>query len=462
MAVYTWKNSPSAPETFTQSFGFMEKFFTRFLGREGEASQFTIMGTIEFRFAGPLDVLEPRLRETWRAMRHYSPSIAALSHPGGKTYAISNASIMAEWEQTTFKVHRAGMTAEKLFGQVERTAMITLHYLPSIRKETDPNIHQLVFQAEHHHIDGRGVYYFFDQFFRLFTSPERRQALTSADEPTRLPPMMDDLLGLPQEPSAELMEVASRWIGIGASVEPLTATIEPERAEHAPTISVRSVLRFSEQETSSVVGACRSNKLSVTSAWMAAIALALAHFQAKGKLGGSISPGAGLSTFATVDMRKFFSAAFDTKTAPAACYHAAIPVALKVDGSFLDIARSAHAELHGKGVTEEREKAWAPLMQLMGDAIAASNPKQSMPLTSSLGIADDFVSRRYGVGESGVEVLDVWIADTMMSATTLWMLDTWKDRLNFTVTYNEAYFPEAQIDGMLARARQELLQGLSI
>lgn len=440
----------------------METLFTRFLGREGEASQFTIMGTVEFRFDGSVGVLEPRLRETWRAMRHYSPSIAAISHPGEKTYTISNASTMAEWETTTFKVHRDGMTAEKLFGKVERTAMITLHYLPSVRKETDANIHQLVFQAEHHHIDGRGVYYFFDQFFGLFTAPERRQAMTSADEPTRLPPMMDDLLGLPQEPSAELMEAASRWIGIGASVEPLTATIEPERAERAPTISLRSVLRFSEQETSSVVGACRSNGLSVTSVWMAAITLALAHFQAKGNPGGSLSPDAGLATFSTVDMRKFFPSTFGAKTAPAACYHAAIPVALRVDGSFLDIARSAHAELHGKGATKERKKAWAPLMQLMGDVIAASNPKQSMPLTSSLGIADDFVSRRYGERENGIEVLDVWIADTMMSATNLWMLDTWRDRLNFTVTYNEAYFPETQMDRMLARARQELLQGLSI
>jgi hypothetical protein len=462
MTVYPWKNSFSTPEEFSQNFGFMERFFTRFLGREGEASQFTIMGTVEFQFAGPIDVLESRLRETWRAMRHYSPSIAALSNSSGKTYAISNTSTMANWERTTFKVHSNDMTAEKLFRQVERTAMVTLHYLPSIKKETDPTVHQLVFQAEHHHIDGRGVYYFFDQFFRLFTAPELRRTLTSADERTRLPPMMDDLLGLPKEPTVEQLEVASHWIGTGGSVAPLSAAIEPQRAECAPTISLRSVLRFSEQETLAVVSACKCTGVSVTSAWMAAIALSLAHFQSKGSPGGSISPDAGLATFATVDMRKYFPRTFDAKTAPLACYHAAIPIALRVDGSFLNIARSAHAEFHGNGVTKAREKVWAPLMKLMGDAIAASNPKQSMPLISSLGIADDFVSRRYGEGQNGVEVLDVWIADTMMSATNLWMLDTWRGRLNFSVTYNEAYFPEAQMDGMLAKARQEFLQGLSV
>ncbi|KAK0741574.1 hypothetical protein B0T18DRAFT_432663 [Schizothecium vesticola] len=331
----------STPETFCQNFGFMETFFTRFLGREVEASQFIIVGTVEFKFAGFIDVLEPRL----------------------------------QWESTTFKVHRDGMTAEKLFAQVERAAMVTLHYLPSAKKETDPNIHQSVYQAEHHHIDGRGVYYFFNQFFRLFTASEPRQTLTSADERTRLSPMMGDLLGLPKEPSAEQLEVASCWIGTGGSAEPLSATIEPQRAECAPTNSLRSVLRFSEEETSAVVSACKSRGVSATSAWMAAIDLSLAHFQSKGTPGGRISPDSGLATLATVDMRKYFPRTYDAKTAPLACYHAAIPIVLRVDGSFLDIARWAHAEFHGKGATKAREKAWAPLMKLMGDTIAASNPK---------------------------------------------------------------------------------------
>ena len=61
-----------------------------------------------------------------------------------------------------------------------------------------------------------------------------------------------------------------------------------------------------------------------------------------------------------------------------------------------------------------------------------------------------------------MELLDVWLADTMMSATNLWMLHTWRDQLNLSITYNEAYFAEAQMDAMLERARRELLEGLSI
>ena len=229
MAVYPWIKT--SDNTYEQEYGFMERFFTRFLGEEGVPSQFTIMATVEFRVAGAQpDDLASRLRKTWRAMRYYSPSVAALSGPKGKIYQIPDDTALADWETTTFKRHPPGTTAEKLFSSIDRAALITLHFLPGAGSA--PDAHQIVLQAEHQNIDGRGVFYFIHRFWTVFTSPSLRTTPPFGDEWTRLPPAMDDLLCLPAQPSPADHALAADWIAPLASVTPLGIPIP---ASHSPT-----------------------------------------------------------------------------------------------------------------------------------------------------------------------------------------------------------------------------------
>jgi hypothetical protein len=88
MASFPWIETSEG--VYEQKYGFMERFFTRFPGKEGKTSQFTIAATIKFRFNGPIPDLEHQLRETWRAMRYYSPSIASTTGPEGKIYEVPN------------------------------------------------------------------------------------------------------------------------------------------------------------------------------------------------------------------------------------------------------------------------------------------------------------------------------------------------------------------------------------
>ncbi|KAK3901902.1 hypothetical protein C8A05DRAFT_34406 [Staphylotrichum tortipilum] len=469
MAVYPWIKT--SDKTYEQQYGFMERFFTRFLGEEGVPSQFTIMATVEFRVAGAQsDDLESRLRKTWRAMRYNSPSVAALSGPKGKIYRIPNDVALADWETTTFKRHPPGTTAEKLFGSIDRAALITLHFLPGAGNA--PDAHQIVLQAEHQNIDGRGVFYLIHRFWTVFTTPSLLSTPPFGDEWTRLPPAMDDLLSLPAQPSPADHSLAAEWIAPLASVTPLGILIPASHSPtQLPTTSLRALLRLSQLETAALIAACKAHSLTVTSAWVAALALALAAAQTTS--GQPLPADAALVSFATCDMRRYFPhATFDPTSAPVACYHAAIPTALRIDGgkaSFLDLAAEMKHEFHGGSVTAARGRAWAPFVGLMGDVVVAAataagsgNARRSAPLISSLGVVDDFVEKSYD-GEGGeVEVLDVWIADTMMSSTNLWMLHTWDGMLNLSVTYNEAYFPVGLMEGVLERIWEELRSGLGL
>jgi hypothetical protein len=60
-----------------------------------------------------------------------------------------------------------------------------------------------------------------------------------------------------------------------------------------------------------VIAASRAKGVIVTSTWIAALTLALAEAQGNASPTGKLEPKAGLATFATYDMRRFFPSEFD-------------------------------------------------------------------------------------------------------------------------------------------------------
>ncbi|KAK5653269.1 hypothetical protein OQA88_9168 [Cercophora sp. LCS_1] len=446
MAHHPWVKT--GENTYEQSYGFMERFFTRFLGEEGKPSQFTIIATLELSVPNSsIGTLESDLRSTWRAMRFHSPGLATFTGPTGKIYHTATPETLSAWESATFIRHPLNTQASALFSTLTRASLVTLHFLPGTTS------HQLILQAEHHNIDGRGVYHLFNRFLTILTTPSLRTNLPFGTEWARLPPLMDDLLSLSPISSADETALAAEWISPVSSITPLTIPIPPPLRSRPPSQSLRTSLRLSRAETSALIAACKTHNLTVTSAWIAALALSLAQ------TAPDDAPTAGLATFATIDMRRFFPSPFDASEAPVACYHSAIPIALPILGkSFIELAREVKTAFHGGSITEPRKTAWIPFVEMMGNAVGGREGTESGVLISSLGVVDDYVRKRYG----DVEVVDVWIGDVMMGGTSLWMCETWDGRLAVSVTYNEAYFGEGQMKGVLERVRGEMLRGLGV
>ena len=465
----------TSPNTYSQTFGFMERFFTRFLGEEGKPSQFTIVATLELRIpsgsnSSPISVLESNLRSTWRAMRYYSPGLATLTGPTGKIYHVAaTPAVLEKWEAATFIRHPEGTQAEALFSTLTRANMVTMHFLPCTAGiASDDGVHQLVLQAEHHHIDGRGVYYFLHRFLTFLSTPELRSGLEFGDEWTRLPTVMDDLLELSATPTAEELDIAREWISpvLSSNTTPVTVPIRPKKQTQPPGRSLRSALRLSRAQTSAIITACKAHGVTVTSAWTAGLALALST----PSVTTTTTPA--LTTFATVDMRRYFPPPTSSSppssphpAAPVSCYHSAIPLSIPIPATttFTSLAAELTALFHGGSITPVRNTAWIPFVSMMGDIIASSTSQlqqqaaiaSSGILISSLGVVNDYIGKTYGE----VEVRDVWIGDVMMGGTSLWMCETWDGRLGLSVTYNEAYYEEGEMTGVLERVKGVMVGG---
>ncbi|KAK4445875.1 hypothetical protein QBC34DRAFT_451069 [Podospora aff. communis PSN243] len=444
MASFPWVKITDG--TYEQQYGFMERFFIRFLGEEGKATPFTIIATLGL--------------DTWRALRFHHPGIAGLSDPTGKIYTIpATSKEVSDWEDATFKRHPTGTTADDIYGTAQRAAMMTLHFLPNAAHTS----HQIVLQAEHQHIDGRGVFHLFDSFLTILTAPSLRDpsVIVFGEEWARLPPAMDDLMSLPLTPSEEDVSTARKWLAPMSKLTPATIPDPTPNQLNQPfpeqllpqSRSIRSALPLSESETSAVLAACKAHNITLTSAWLAALALALDK-----PTPDNPSTPSGLTTFSTIDMRQYFPSdgSFNPKQ-QISCYHAFLPVAIPLNPnpkeSLIPLASRMTEALHPPPTLDaERKSSYPTVIQLLGDP----------GLVSPLGVIDRYIKKSYGSGEGKVRVKDVWIADTMMGGTKLWMVHTWDGRLCLSVVFDGARFGRGRMEWVLERVRGELLGGLGV
>ncbi|KAJ2975704.1 hypothetical protein NQ176_g5374 [Zarea fungicola] len=310
------------------------------------------------------------------------------------------------------------------------------------------------------------------------------------DEAARLPDSMDDLLGLSYHITHQQRETAPEWFAPMLLVtSPLSPSITDtaSRAKNSTTLNQRSALKFSIEETSTIVDACKRQSYSVTSAWHAALALAFYKHRSRRESSTSmelpVDQNQGLATFTTVDMRRFFPSSFDPRESAMACYHTALPVVLPIqpgldpekEGDLNLIFAGMAAKMQkffafgktfkdGSNITQERSKAWPPYIEMMRDAILSCDETQSAPLLSSFGLLENFIHRSFGdIGcdKPEIEIIDVWLGDTMTSATSFWSVQTWRDRLEISVTYNEGYFAKREMVHILEHIRAILLSSVS-
>jgi hypothetical protein len=417
-------------------------------------------------------------------MRQRVPAIASVSSSDSKICQLTeDEAALAAWEQETFIVHKPGTTADDVFSTMKLLPTIALHFLPAASAQSEAR-HQLCLQAEHHLIDGRGVFLLFDRFWSILTDNDDL-ALIAANSVSNLPLEMEDLLGLPVPSTVENGYIAESWMAeMGKISAPLGVPIAAARRAATPTTSRRGTTTLSLQTTSQVLSACRQHGFTVTAAWLAAVATALAEIQPQ-----PVQIGAGLATFSTVDMRKYFPEEFVGRASPVACYHTAVPTVLPLFSSshgtarrlsFIEVAKNAHTLYHGSGdsdegiITSQRQTAWAPYTDLMAQAIEAAgnvlNPTHGAPLISSYGIVDKFIHRLYPVPEGEaviksnpmVEILDVWLSDTMASPTSFWSMHTWDGRINMSLAYNLAFYDPKDIQALLEAVGRNLRNGLGI
>lgn len=172
--------------------------------------------------------------------------------------------------------------------------------------------------------------------------------------------------------------------------------------------------------------------------------------------------GTSYAQFTTIDLRRWFPSSFIPQRHSVASLQTALAfrVDLDQDNSFEKLSQSLHKQYKAPFAFAEDDLSFLNPYMAMAQQIIASGaaPPSSTPYMSSMGVVNDFLAPRYGDWELG----NFWISSTILTSDFQIYLWTWKDEMVFSACYNEGYYETNDVDAILTKSRDEMVQGLGI
>lgn len=248
--------------------GSMETFYLTLASPDGEPVHWMIGCCVSIAYCGNDNVdVEKAVRQAWKDTRRDFPNIAAVVDRGTQEMVVGSDDTAAveEWLHKSFQVHD-GMTADELFSSFKSQLSITLHFL------RDAN--ELVIQAPHALIDGRGILYLYHALFTALSKQSENHSNGNLDKgPPNLTKPYDEWLGVSARPSEKNVKDAQSIFQRLMQDKPIRLPgvdfgREPRKAVHRD-------LGLSEENTRAIIDACKRKRITVTTAWHAALALAV-------------------------------------------------------------------------------------------------------------------------------------------------------------------------------------------
>lgn len=261
----SWREIDGA---WRRSLGSMESFYLTLASPEGQPVHWMIGCCTSIAYHGDdgLDI-QRALQQAWRKVRCDLPNVGATVDraTGEIVVGPSDEADLDTWLLKSFQTHDRAI-ADELFSDFKSQLCITLHYLPGSN--------QLLIQAPHVLIDGRGILYLYHALFTALSQQPGTHAKgnDSTVDPPKLAVSFDEWLQVPAIPSENNINHAqSIFQRILQQKNPIQLpgvdfSLQPRKAVHRD-------LKLSNETTKSIILACKEKGISVTSAWHAALAM---------------------------------------------------------------------------------------------------------------------------------------------------------------------------------------------
>ena len=444
MANYPWIQT--TPGKYQQEYGTFERLHAIMSSLCGAAvPHWTVLSLVSVRFTRPWAEFEANLRRAWIAFRYHNPALACLEGAGYRVYEAVDAkdtTRLDQWLDESFFIHDDHAT--QFLAKLAKTKFATLHCFPASN--------ELLLQCSHIHADGRGMAMFWHEFLSLVAHPP---AVHFGDEGKNLSLLQDDILGWPTLPNiiAEQQQFSKQVLDSFKNTDPIRLPID--HYDQTPLHTFRAEVKLSPDETAAVLSACKKRGVTVTVAWHAAVMLTIQDIQRQ-------TTGIKRERYSSsiqVDMRRFFPPDFPTRDHAIMAYNSCILFNVKVDDfiSTLERLKPIYEDI-ASGHSKQLQ-ASTPLIHELSLRLSNGLPKSSTSNLSSLGILDKYVKTSYG---DDLEVEDVWIHQTLMSAESQMCLWTWRERLVLSGSANWAFHAPEDVTKLLLAIGERLMKELDI
>lgn len=445
---------------WVQKYDFQSAFYGRILGEVGTPALFMVNCQIKFTFTTHTNDIVDQLRNAWKHMRLAYPIIGTVSQREERVYeAITSSDDLEAWSQETFKVE-PNLTGSELWRQLKKTRLPTLVYLSSSG--------ELSLQAEHSHLDGRGLIQFWNEFASFLVNPK---ALALGQELANLPGTSDDYLHVQEDSPGQAEGLALELLQCLDTSPPHSAVTYPLKnpstlsLENPGFINGRVRHRFSTIDSDKILAACKTHSVSLTAAYHAAVGFATRDIQRQ----RGLEPGTKFAAFSNLDLRRYFPNEGGDATSPAkpllGNFHTILPCISHYgpSKSFIDVAKEL-SESYRQNLNEIPGlfSALRPMMRLVGDEFTQGPLRDTTPAISTGGNLDLVLKGPYK-GPAGEFVIDDLLAGDVVTGP--WMdcfISIWKGRVVLNSAFNGVFYEEEEAHGFLVRAGRYMLGGLGV
>ena len=467
------------------------QLFYRDIGKRGETStreHWAVRAYAKFRYNYSPAATETALKHAWRSLRYLQPQMAAYLQGNRMIYHAPQSATLESWMAETFLVETV-LTVDELLASPRPSSLPTLHYVPKTS--------EVLFCASQWRIDAIGATSLMNLLFKLVAEPlhasfidESRNLSQGRDEAARLPrdisqeeddaatsllmeyapfmdesrnlsPGRDEAARLPRDISQEvddaatslLMEYATNLPSLGLPVELVNEVSGAIR---------RTETRFSPATTTSVISACKTKDLTVTTAVHAAMILALQELSSGESLGERYT------SWGTFNYRPYLDPIYaDPAIYPVAAMLCSLPITFPTSASFHETASALkpfYAQLQNPFRCAALHVILAPYTEkcaaMINQPLPPRIPQPTEPLVDSVGIMDRYLQGEYG--EGAVEVTDFWLGSVVLTRQPLFYVWTWRGKMTLSMCYNEQFYTARFMRSFVERVARILFRELAV
>ncbi|KAL2006073.1 hypothetical protein VTN00DRAFT_9727 [Thermoascus crustaceus] len=413
----------------------------------GDREHFSLTSAVRVTIDLPLEERVSALREAWKAMRHDYPMIAAWRSGTSMVYETPNPAALDTWLKETFVVTTEPATAEDLVASFRPGPLATLHYLP--------HTSEIVLHSSHWRIDGVGMLLFLDRFFQAVVEPRKVQF---GDEHVRLSPDLEHVLSTTAPATPETERTAEAMFRVLADNAPsMGFGVSPAAA---PEGTRRRAVRFSQQDTTALLAACKERGFRITAAVQAAMLVATQEFASpatRNRPHIQVCP---------TNLRPYLEPPFNSPDHAVIIYATSFPLALSPHGTFAEHVATLR-EFYARDISP----ATSPALSAVAGyhyRLAVESPKlppdclpfSTEPFVDSLGLLDQYMSSEYGGGRVRVE--EYYFMAEMLAKELIVPIWTFRGQLELSVCYNEALYKPEFIQKLLQRISAILVTELGL
>ncbi|PWY87112.1 hypothetical protein BO94DRAFT_596280 [Aspergillus sclerotioniger CBS 115572] len=433
-----------SPTRYERSFDSLEVFY-RAIADAGAAlnkQHYLISSVTRLKASLP----PAQIQQAWKNLSQQHPQIAAVAESNTRlVYTVPSPAELNAWVEDTFLV-KPDISAAHLIPTLEPTTVFRLYYLPQSR--------ELLWRTPHWRIDGFGLLHLQASFFDLLSG-------TTTPDPsvtnllTRLNPTLDEIIFQPNTLTPEEMKsAADAELSIVLDNAP-TAISMPTLPNILPTTTRTTQTIIPAETTTQIIAACKDQGITITTALHAAFAVAmLPHAQHNFDPSTRGQPGGTYTTLNTFSLRRYMPAPFNGPSAAVSIYHTGLGISIDLS-SHRDF--SSIASVLGKGYSrnlgaEEPRNVFAFLPQYVKQvlelfSIQPEDPLHgpAVPVFVSMGRVNDSLGSQYGE----VEIEDWWIGVEVLSRELVVHVWSWKGELRLGVCWNEAFYEDVFVKGIM-------------